>query len=179
MPNIKVVVDSREPKKIADLIYQVVGEKYSAPREPLQWGDVSIGSGWVLIERKTVNDLLNTLSETREDGRNRLWAQIDGIAKSSPNPILLVEGQWSVSPRGRIVIGRRTTGWAVTSMQRTIHEVQERYKVKFLWTPNHQGTALTVKALLDWSAKLEGQEEVNMKIPHSWDGIGIGALAPD
>ena len=168
---VTLVVDSREPKSLQALLQKVVTKKYWGGIEKLPWGDCRIGDGWIVAERKTANDLLNTLSEKREDGRNRFWAQMEGITQSSPNPILIVEGPWKSSPRGRVVIGQRTTGWSVAAVQRALHEVQDKYGVKYLWTPSHQGTALTVKALLDWVNKSDSEI-----LPQVWDGIGLNAV---
>lgn len=73
----------------------------------------------VVIERKTVLDLLNTL---RAD---RLFAQATNLRKYSSWAYLALTGQMTPTPTGKVIAEGRETGWDWTAVQGALLTVQE------------------------------------------------------
>jgi len=73
-------VDTREPSAIKKLL-----KKYDIPFEEvnLPFGDMVLGD--IVIERKTIIDLMNSLKD------NRIWKQLKELQLSEATPILLIE----------------------------------------------------------------------------------------
>ena len=98
--------------------------------EKLEIGDVLLPSGYA-VERKTVHDFCQSLFGTAE-GRLRLKDQVETLATTYENPILLLEGGLSVRmdpmnkaiyvPVRRYRISRRL--WHVTEEEIRIHPNQ-------------------------------------------------------
>ncbi len=81
-----IIMDSREPKYLYDKLIQLVSD---VKIEVMNYGDyIIVGErGKVVIERKTVFDLFNSI----DDGR--IWEQLKGIEKFDDfKRILVVEG---------------------------------------------------------------------------------------
>lgn len=145
--NIKVInmvqldLFGRAPEVIID-IHEVSGEKENAVKvfirmlserniyfkiEKLPVGDIIFPAGYA-IERKTMRDLVNSLSGSK-DGRLRLFEQIKALANTYEHPILLLEGGLAVTldpinkcihiPIHKKKIGERL--WIWTTEQINIH----------------------------------------------------------
>jgi ERCC4-type nuclease len=61
----KIVVDSREPNEILELVKKL---NYFTEVQNLEVGDIQFGN--ILIERKDIGDLINSVRD------NRLWEQL-------------------------------------------------------------------------------------------------------
>lgn len=138
---LKLIVDSREPAGLRLKILSTfpTGE---CDVQKLEFGDYSILSSGLLIERKTIADFLSSW------GQGRLDRQLEGCAtESSGNSALLLEGQWTVSPSGFVQIGHQIRGWKVQSFVKKLLEVQRRYECRVIPSYSATTTTLILKAL--------------------------------
>lgn len=121
--------DSREPEWVKRLSFNGT----ALPAEPLAAGDLEVwmDSGDVLsIERKTPDDLLNTLRDERlfpqlaRLAEGRMNDQINGQAVSHW-PYLMITGDLGCSANGHVITDRGETGWSWASVQGALMTVQE------------------------------------------------------
>ncbi len=112
------IVDQREPEWVRALSF---GGAMVAPGL-LDAGDLlaTCDDGALLaIERKTPDDLLNSI---RED---RLWAQLAGIKALSKWAYLIITGELLRGPDGKVVSDRGPTGWQWAAVQGALLQAQE------------------------------------------------------
>ena len=120
MASLEVIVDTREPKWLADLLAEF-GAK--VVRAPLPMGDVATDK--VVIERKTLADLAASVVD------GRLWDQLNRMAASQRAFFLVVHGFES----GPVdLLPWSTVLGAVAS-------VAVRYLVPVLWVPGARDAA--------------------------------------
>lgn len=113
-----VVIDSREPKWVQELGFDGALKTVTQ----LEYGDIlaTTSDGELLvIERKTVDDLLNTI---RAD---RLLHQLNGIARQSRWAYLVVTGSMMPGQDGKVVTDRGSTGWSWAAVQGALITAQE------------------------------------------------------
>ncbi len=136
-----IFVDSKEASKsksILEMLTNVLGQQVGIKN--LEVGDYLLdgAEGMAVIERKTINDLLNSLKPD-ESGRGRIWSQLDRFSEmDSFEKILIIEG-WL----GAI---RRMTEWNEASVYRVIESIQRYYEVIVVYTPDWKGTGAYVIA---------------------------------
>ena len=112
------VIDSREPDWVRRLTF---GGAMVASSQ-LDAGDLlaTVDDGTlVAIERKTPDDLLNSI---RED---RLWSQLAGIRALTPWAYLMITGELRRGEDGRVWADGRATGWQWAAIQGALLQVQE------------------------------------------------------
>lgn len=121
-----VVLDSREPDWVKNLKF---GEA-PVTITMLEVGDVWIATGdtLLLIERKTPQDLLASIADSR------LFTQAAGMIKVSPWSYIIVTGQVTPAPGGRVMLnGHTPSNWNYNAIQGALLTVQELgVKVLFL-----------------------------------------------
>lgn len=112
-----VLVDSREPTWVQTLDWGAMSAVTL-----LDWGDLHLAcedGSLLVIERKTSDDLLNTLKE------DRLFPQMAGIHSVSPWAYLLVTGTFAQDGAGHVITERGSTGWSWAAVQGALLSVQE------------------------------------------------------
>jgi len=132
-----IITDVHEPESIA----QALGScQVSLPEgDYLFYGK---GNVRILVERKTVNDLLNSLREKRlQDQLRRMLTQPDTV------PVLLIEGNLYCDDSFKIKLKQfvkgkikwRTTGWELSSIIGHLLTFQEE-GVRIVLSPNKKAT---------------------------------------
>jgi Fanconi anemia group M protein len=95
-----IIVDSREPQRVVKKLKEMSsnaknnGKVFEIKIETLSYGDYIVtGNGMVVIERKNVFDLLNSVTD------GRLWEQLKGLENyKDAKKVLLIEGSvWNVA----------------------------------------------------------------------------------
>jgi ERCC4-type nuclease len=131
-----IFVDSREVSKaggIYKMLVGVFGEQVGV--KALNVGDYLLdgSEGVAVVERKTVTDLLNSMKPD-ENGRGRIWSQLDQLDEANSfEKILVIEG-W-------MGIVRRVTEWNESSIYRLIEGIQRAYEgLVVIFTPDWKGT---------------------------------------
>jgi ERCC4-type nuclease len=112
------VIDSREPKWVQGLSFN--GAMVATGL--LDAGDLLAicDDGTLLaIERKTPDDLLNSIRD------ERLWAQLAGLCQVTRWAYLVVTGELRQGPDGKVVTDARGTGWNWASVQGALLQAQE------------------------------------------------------
>ncbi len=112
------IIDSREPEWVRALSFGGAMVAHSQ----LDAGDLlaTCDDGALLaVERKTPDDLLNSI---RED---RLWSQLAGIKAQTPWAYLMITGELRRGDDGKTWTDNRATGWAWTAVQGALLQVQE------------------------------------------------------
>lgn len=112
-----IVIDSREPHWVQQLTFGGVPVAVAM----LEAGDVMIATDdnkIVLVERKTADDLLNTI----KDGR--LFPQAAKMKAVSPWCYLVITGELT-QHHGKVMTDHRITGWNWDSVQGALLTAQE------------------------------------------------------
>ena len=118
MSIVSVIVDSREPKHIQELTFG--GAMVSC--DLLTSGDLLViadDSTLLAIERKTPDDLLNSIRD------NRIWSQLTGIRQLTKWSYLVITGDMNQDSSGHVCVGSRVTGWTWAALQGALLQVQE------------------------------------------------------
>lgn len=113
-----VMIDQREPKWVQELTFGGVLTSVSL----LEWGDVwatTDDGALLVIERKSSDDLLNSL----KDGR--LFTQLAGLRQLSEYAYLVICGSLVKGPDGNTITSGRQTGWNYQAVQSAILTAQE------------------------------------------------------
>ena len=112
------IIDSREPDWVRALSF---GGAMVACSQ-LDAGDLlaTCDDGALLaVERKTPDDLLNSI---RED---RLWSQLAGIKAQTPWAYLMITGELRRGDDGNVWTDSRATGWSWAAVQGALLRAQE------------------------------------------------------
>ncbi len=112
------IIDTREPEWVRRLTFGGAMIASSA----LDAGDLlaTCDDGALLaIERKTPDDLLNSIRD------ERLWAQLAGIRKLTPWAYLVITGELRQGMDGKVITDARGTGWNWASVQGALLQAQE------------------------------------------------------
>ncbi len=118
MSIIAAIIDSREPEWVRQLTF---GGAMVASSQ-LDAGDLLAtcdDGALVAIERKTPDDLLNSI---RED---RVWSQLTGIRALTPWAYLIITGELRRGDDGHVWADGRATGWQWAAIQGALLQVQE------------------------------------------------------
>jgi hypothetical protein len=124
-----VMIDSREPAWVQSLSFS------GAPKAiaELESGDVQVVTDdghTLIIERKTADDLLNSLKDERlfpqmtRITEQRIDQQMIGLPMTVW-PYLVITGELHNGPNGKAVTDRGTTGWAYSAIQGALLSIQE------------------------------------------------------
>lgn len=123
-PRLSLITDTREPQA---LLLQLEAEGFDVARETLVTGDflwVTQHFKVVCVERKTVGDLLSSMTGKQQDGNSRAVNQFTRL-REYPYPVLLLEGSMTMNPGGRVIADGRTTGWAWDAVDNFLLTVQQ------------------------------------------------------
>lgn len=136
-----LVIDSREPADIAELVARRCGppvERLVLPTSDFMFWDrcgCQVG-----IERKTISDFLGSMTD------NRLVSQLTRLRDEFAVPILLLEDSYGLDHKNHIKIGQRPTGWHHAAVQMALFSLQGN-GVYVLQTPTVEGTADVIRVL--------------------------------
>lgn len=112
------IIDSREPEWVQRLTF---GSAMIAHSQ-LDAGDLlaTCDDGALLaIERKTPDDLLNSIRD------ERLWSQLAGLRKVTPWAYLMITGELRRGDDGNVWTDSRATGWSWAAVQGALLQAQE------------------------------------------------------
>ncbi len=148
---VDILIDSREASKNKDLIEKLKRKGIKVAIVALEVGDYFLlapeGRKPIIIERKTVIDLANSIRD------NRIWDQAkllrEAANKENAQPLIIVEGSfYSLT---------KFTKWNLTSVLRVMDELVLKMNIPILPTPNKEATAewlaAKAKSLGDTSKK--------------------------
>ena len=113
-----VIIDSREPKWVQQLAFGGMPVSVAQLEHGDLWATSDDGQ-LIAIERKTSDDLLNTLAA------DRLFLQVSGLRTVSPWSYLVVTGQFYRGADGKVITDRGPTGWTWAAVQGALLTVQE------------------------------------------------------
>ncbi len=137
---VDVLVDSREASKNKDLVEKIRSKGIKVAIVSLEVGDYFLlateGKKPVIVERKTVIDLANSIRD------NRIWDQAkllrEAAIRENAQPLIVVEGSfYSLT---------RFTKWNLTSILRVMDELVLKMNIPILPTPNKEATAEWIAA---------------------------------
>lgn len=145
-----ILVDIYEPDSIYEGISTISG---IAERRGLEVGDYcfqTVENKMVLIERKSINDLLGSMSS------GRLHRQVRNLLATDCIPMLLIEGYMGSDRHGKIKAyrGRKVSSWPYTTIQNFLISGQ----LNGLYIVQSSGTFCTAKvicSLYDYFQKKE------------------------
>jgi DNA excision repair protein ERCC-4 len=133
---VDIVIDSREDSKHPEFRKELISRGLKVSVQPLPAGDFlllaspSSGQRPVLVERKTVTDLANSIRD------NRIWEQSKLLAEASRRdgyqPFIVVEGWLGVLEKYR--------GWRIQSVLRVLDTIMIDFGIPVLNTPNKDAT---------------------------------------
>lgn len=134
-----IIIDSREASKHPEFEKELRRRGLVVSIQPLEAGDFYLlaapGKKPLLVERKTISDLLNSIRD------NRIWDQTkllkEAAEKDGVQPMIVVEGWMGVVEKYR--------QWRIQSVLRVIDTIILEYRVPVLHTPN-------IKATIEWLA---------------------------
>ena len=115
---IAATIDSREPKWAKSLTFDGI----PVSKTELSAGDYKLicsDGAIILVERKTVDDLLNTIKE------NRLFDQVARMKEETDWCYLLITGEIKSNKDQKVITKRGVTGWDVNAIWGAIATVQE------------------------------------------------------
>ena len=112
-----VMIDQREPPWVQRLTFGGAATSITL----LDAGDIWVATDndLLVIERKTADDLLNTI------GQGRLLPQCAELVKISRYAYLVITGALAPDANGKAITGRGTTGWSWASVQGALLSAQE------------------------------------------------------
>lgn len=126
---IAIRIDSREPGWVKDLSFGGVAKTV----EKLETGDAEVWleSGEVLlIERKTVEDLLGSIADNRLFAQGKRLAELRTVQQISGQrvttlPYVLVTGEMTQSLNNKVITARGETSWHWESVNSSLLSLQE------------------------------------------------------
>jgi len=124
-----VLVDSREPDWVQGLTFGGAPTSVTMLEE-CDIKAITSDGHTLVVERKTPDDLLNTLKEERlfpqmtRLSDERLTQQLAGYPPTSW-PYLLICGQLSPGPNGKVMTERGVTGWSYGAVMGALLSIQE------------------------------------------------------
>lgn len=140
-----ILIDQREPDRIQQLSFDGAPTVVTL----LEYGDLHVlceDGVLLVIERKTPDDLLNTLGDKEE--RNRLFRQCASLLSMEGWPYLVIDGNFQRGPDGKVCTDGRSTGWTWSALQGALVTIQELgvmivysggdFEKTVLWLANHK-----------------------------------------
>ncbi len=137
-----IIADVHEPS--------IIVKGLGCPVVALPHGDYQFygyGGVCVLIERKTISDLLNSLREKRVQRQLR-----EMLNQKNTEAILLIEGDWRVDNNFKVKLGKRVTGWELASVTGFLQTIQDE-GVKIVFSPNQDTTTYLIESLYKYYQK--------------------------
>ncbi len=131
---VDIIIDSREHSKNPDFDKEFRRRGLKTAIRPLDAGDflllASSGKKPLLIERKTVNDFLNSIRDSRVWEQTKLLKE--AAYRDGYQPFIVIEGWLGIVEKYR--------GWRIQSVLRVIDTLMLEYGVPVINTPNKQAT---------------------------------------
>jgi DNA excision repair protein ERCC-4 len=155
---VDVVIDSREDSKHPEFRQAFMREGLRVAVQALPAGDFLLlappGKHSILIERKTVNDLANSIRD------NRIWEQSELLVEAARvdghKPLLLIEGCLE-----ELELYRE---WKIQSVLRVIDTLILDYGVPVLFTPHKDATIAWLVAKAKSLGKTEEKKVYRMRV---------------
>ncbi|WP_048163411.1 ERCC4 domain-containing protein [Thermogladius calderae] len=131
---VDVIIDSREDSKHPDFRRALSVRGMRVAVQPLPAGDFLLlappDKQCILVERKTVDDLANSIRD------NRIWEQSkllrEAAEKDGHQPLIVVEGWIGALEKYR--------GWKIQSVLRVLDTLMLDFRIPVLNTPNAEAT---------------------------------------
>lgn len=155
---VDIIIDSRENSKHPEFRKEFQSNGLKTAVQPLPAGDFLLlaapGKKPVLVERKTVIDLGNSIRD------NRIWEQAKLLAEAAEKegyqPFIIVEGWLGVLEKYR--------GWKIQSVLRVIDTLMLDFEIPVLNTPNKQATIAWLIAKAKSLGKTEEKKIYRMRV---------------
>jgi DNA excision repair protein ERCC-4 len=162
---VDIVIDSREDSKHPEFRRAFISSGLRVAVRALPAGDflllASSGKKPLLVERKTVTDLGNSIRD------NRVWDQAKRLAeaavKDDYQPFLVVEGWIGVLEKYR--------GWHIQSVLRVLDSLMLDFKIPVLNTPNKQATIRWLIAKAKSLGKTEEKKIYRLRVERKPMGL--------
>lgn len=112
-----IVIDQREPNWVKNLCVDNV----PVANALLEAGDawLMVNDDLIVVERKTPQDLLGSIKD------DRIFSQAAACRALTPWAYLVITGNLTPGPDGKVVTGHRPTGWDFEAVQGALLTVQE------------------------------------------------------
>lgn len=109
----------------------------------------------LVIERKTVQDLLGSLVKNSQYPKGRLREQIQSMNENADRQLVLVEGTMWMNPGGKIRLEdtEHETKWRHAAAQAIMYDEQVYWKIPVIWTADRAGTIDVVRMLYNRAQK--------------------------
>lgn len=107
-------VDSREKQQVRKVIDAVAGPTHVRALESADFLLFDKDAHSLGIERKTVSDLLSSLT-TKQGNSNHLFDSLDRMAATYTHRLLLIEGDWRYADK-YVGTPRRMSGWLASAV---------------------------------------------------------------
>ncbi len=157
---VDIIIDSREDSKHPEFRKEFIAQGLKISVQPLPVGDfllltsISSGKKPLLVERKTVTDLANSIRD------NRIWNQakllIEAASKDGYQPFIVVEGWLGVLEKYH--------GWRIQSILRVIDTLLLDYNIPVLNTPNKKSTITWLIAKAKSLGRTEEKKILRMRV---------------
>ncbi len=162
---VDIVVDTREASKNRDIVEHLVRSGLRVAQLALNAGDYYLlapeGRKPILVERKTVNDFLNSIRD------NRIWEQArllrEAAEEDGAQPLIILEGWLGVAEKKR--------GWRIQAVLRILDELILDWRIPVLPTPNKQGTAAWLAAKARALGRVEEKRVVRLRVEKKPMGV--------
>ena len=162
---VDIVVDTREASKNPDIVEHLVRSGLRVARIALNAGDYYLlapeGKRPILVERKTVNDFLNSIRD------NRVWEQArllrEAAEEDGAQPLILLEGWLGIAEKKR--------RWRMSAVLRILDELILDWGIPVLPSPNKQGTAAWLAAKAKSLGRVEEKRVVRLRVEKKPMGI--------
>jgi len=124
MRELKVIVDPHEPNEVKEIL-RILGAHFEV--RALSVGDLMDEAGRVVIERKSLNDLINSATG------GRLWSQLHRLSASIGREkiVLLIHGIKTSNPF-----------WKWSDLMGLIASIAIRYPIQVIWAPDLRSALL-------------------------------------
>ncbi|BEP18613.1 hypothetical protein PYJP_19650 [Pyrofollis japonicus] len=155
---VDVIVDSREASKNKDIVEKIKQKGVKVAVMELQAGDYYIlapdPSKALLVERKTVLDLANSIRD------NRIWDQAKRLSEAARHdgvrPVIVLEG-W-------LGLIEKKTKWNLTAVLRIIDELVLDWGIPVIPTNNKDATAAWIAAKAKSLGKTEEKRILRLRV---------------
>jgi len=152
------VVDTREASKNPDIVEALARSGLRVARVALNAGDYYLpapeGRRPILVERKTVNDFLNSIRD------NRVWEQARLLAEAAEEdgaqPLIVLEGWLGIAEKRR--------KWRIQAVLRIIDELVLDWGIPVLPSPNKQATAAWLAAKARSLGRAEEKKVLRLRV---------------
>jgi hypothetical protein len=121
----KITCDTRDPKHIAQDIFNMGVATLSAALPCADYGGISRQGKLWLLERKEAKDFLNCLSD--REGEDRLYSQVERMVAQDPADFIfwLPEGLMLPGQDGKVRVGRGKSAWDYKAVIHAYMELAE------------------------------------------------------